>query len=329
MLVFVLFFLISLLPKIEKRCRKSCISSFFVAGLLLISENMPFLINFVWIIFVLMKEGRFIDGPERMVEAVRAFGVLPLFKCPVEGWSVQELTAEGCWFDEDDVLGPWDWKIDCVREGDIAYGKFVGGKAAFATVGWYRHLMNWRRSIPRFSMDGSVSPFCANASVTLPGKPSDISLKQISSVALDAVKTHGSLGSKDLRRICSSALGMQIRKSMMDSALAYLQMGTWVVVGDIQRVYRGAELRYSGWQLSSNTTPELLFGGEIGKNAVADSQEHKSAKSEIPFWAKRFLSEPDQTLMVECSPEESRGRIISHVLGLFPHADETAVCRLI
>ena len=94
-----------------------------------------------------------IDSPEAMVAAIRHFGILPFFRCGIPGWSVEECTAPGCWFFEDDaILGPWDWKIDAVREGDIAYGKFLGGKAAFATAAWYKELMNWRRSQPRWRM---------------------------------------------------------------------------------------------------------------------------------------------------------------------------------
>ena len=92
---------------------------------------------------------------QKMIEAVHRFGIIPFFKGAVSGWSIEELTAPGCWFDDGPdsvVLGPWDWKIDVVREGNIAYGKFLGGKAAFATVQWYKELMNWRRSLPRYRM---------------------------------------------------------------------------------------------------------------------------------------------------------------------------------
>ena len=80
------------------------------------------------------NSGRIIDCPARMSEVISRFGIVPFFKGAVPGWSVEEMTAPGCWFDEgpDSVeLGPWDWKIDVVREGGIAYGKFLGGKAAF------------------------------------------------------------------------------------------------------------------------------------------------------------------------------------------------------
>lgn len=38
-----------------------------------------------------------------------------------------------------------------------------------------------------------------------------------------------------------------------------LQYQARVVTGDIQRVYRGADLHYNGWQRSSFCAPEALF----------------------------------------------------------------------
>ena len=77
-----------------------------------------------------------INSAETMYRAVKEAGIIPFFENPVPGWSVEEKTDPSFWFDGDsDTLGPWDWKIECLHEGDIAYGKFLfGGKAAFATV---------------------------------------------------------------------------------------------------------------------------------------------------------------------------------------------------
>ena len=84
-------------------------------------------------------------SPESMLAAIREIGLLPFFQGPVAGFSVQEMTPPEHWFDTSDDLGPWDWKVDVVQSGEIAYGKFIrGGKAAFATVECYAHLMNWR-----------------------------------------------------------------------------------------------------------------------------------------------------------------------------------------
>jgi len=216
---------------------------------------------------------RSIDSPEAMIAAIRYFGILPFFRCGIPGWSVEELTAPGCWFSEDEAsfLGPWDWKIDAVREGDIAYGKFLGGKAAFATVTWYRELMNWRRSQPRWRM--------ALGERYKATTQSDKLMKILAPLALDAIRTAGGLEMKELRTICAQRiasaqlktisahyrpmLAPTVKKNVMDSVIQFLQMGTWTVIGDFERVYRGPELTYRGWQRASNTTPDELFAVPI------------------------------------------------------------------
>ncbi len=224
-----------------------------------------------------------VDSAARMSEVIRRFGIIPFFRGAVPGWSVEELTAPGCWFDEgpDSVeLGPWDWKIDVVREGDIAYGKFLGGKAAFATVRWYRELMNWRRSLPR----------C----VPKPGS--------VEAEVLEIIRAEGAVETGRLR----SMIG--VKKAVMDRIIQFLQAGTWVVTGDLIRVYRGPDLHYNGWQRALNTTPDALFAAPVDAGADA------------PFWVNRFAEEVPASagLSVPHSPSESRSLLISHILGFFP-----------
>lgn len=224
-----------------------------------------------------------IDCAARMSEEIRRFGIISFFRCSVPGWSVEELTAPGCWFGDgpDSVeLGPWDWKIDVVREGDIAYGKFLGGKAAFATVPWYRELMNWRRSLPR----------C----VPKPGS--------IEAQVLDIIRTEGAVETGRLR----SMVG--VKKAVMDRIIQFLQSGTWAVTGDLIRVYRGPDLHYNGWQRALNTTPDALFASPVDAGADA------------PFWVRRIGDDSPEPagLSVPRSPAESRSLLISHILEFFP-----------
>ena len=166
---------------------------------------------------------------ESMLDLIRHFGLIPFFTNPIPGFSIQEHTSREYWFTEDN-LGPWDWKIDCVQSGDVAYGKFLwGGKAAFATVEVYRELMNWRRSLPKY-------------------QPSAEQQK-----VLDLMAGQGSVSVADIRKL------LGIKKSAADSLLGRLQMQTRVITGDITRVYRGPDLQYSGWQRSSFCAPEDLF----------------------------------------------------------------------
>jgi hypothetical protein len=237
-----------------------------------------------------------------MIAAIRHFGVLPFFKCGVLGWSVEELTAPGYWIFEDDdaVLGPWDWKIDAVREGDIAYGKFLGGKAAFATVEWYRELMNWRRSQPRYRM--------AEGGRYRATTVHDKLMKRLAPVALAAIREAGALEARELRLICSAHEQAPVKKNVMDGIVQFLQMGTWTVIGDFERVYRGPDLHYAGWQRASNTTPDELF-------AVPDLPVATSTRKD--------------PLATNLTPAASREKLIAHILTFFPSADRRLLERMV
>ena len=166
---------------------------------------------------------------EGMLSLIKEYQLIPFFVNPIPGYSVEEHTPSDMWFTEDN-LGPWDWKIECVRSGDIAYGKFLfGGKAAFATVDVYREIMNWRRSLPKY-------------------KPTPDQQK-----VLDYLEEQGSITVPEVRRL------MGVTKSAADALLARIQMQSRIITGDITRVYRGMDLRYNGWQRSSFCTPEALF----------------------------------------------------------------------
>lgn len=174
-----------------------------------------------------------VSGPEGMLRLIRAYRLIPFFANAVPGYSVEEHTPPEAWLTEDN-LGPWDWKIECVRSGDIAYGKFLcGGKAAFATVDVFRELANWRRSLPKY-------------------KPAADQRK-----VLDYMKGQGSVSVPEVRRL------MGVGKAAADALLGKLQMQTRIVTGDIERIYRGPDLRYSGWQRSSFCDPEALFDDSL------------------------------------------------------------------
>ena len=273
-----------------------------------------------------MSDLRPINSPSKMSEVVRRFGIIPFFKGAVNGWSIEEMTAPGCWFDDgpDSVtLGPWDWKIDVVREGDIAYGKFLGGKAAFATVQWYRELMNWRRSLPRYRM-ALGEPYKAVSS-------SDKLLKCLSGPVLDIIRREGAVETSRLRSLCAEAvtpamlraldpryktlLTPSVKKNVMDSIVQFLQSGTWSVIGDFERVYRGPDLHYNGWQRASNTTPDELFSG------------YGSDGGEQPFWV-RAIEGGAAGVSVPRTPEQSRSLLISHVLEFFPSAPQKTLEKL-
>lgn len=171
-----------------------------------------------------------VTGPEQMIEAVRALGIVPFFSSRVPGWSIEALTPAECWIGQE-TLGPWDWKIDCVQAGDIAYGKFLdGGKAAFATGGWYRELMNWRRSQDKYKPSGMEKDACT------------------------FLCERGTCTTKELRAF------LGVKKAQSEQVIAHLAMDTLLVIGDIKRLYQGPNLEYKGWQTIYLCRPEEILG---------------------------------------------------------------------
>ena len=269
-----------------------------------------------------------IFSADSMVSAIRNYGIIPFFHGKIKAWSVEEITAPGYWFTSSEELGPWDWKIDAVREGDIAYGKFIGGKAAFATVEYYRHLMNWRRSLPEYRLClGENGP-----AATQSGKL----MKHLSPAALNVIRKQGECSMREIKDAVSEAvtpaflkifgenyvknISPTVRKSVVDTIVQYLEMGTWTIIGDFERVYKGPNLEYHGWQRSSHTTPDLLFGKEAEERASG------------PFWAKMFSDDKpgaQAPFLTDCTPEESLEFLIDRIEDVTSCRDRDAIRKII
>lgn len=259
-----------------------------------------------------MKQFTNIDSLESMIRAIQEIGIIPFSKNAVTGWSVQESTDPDFWFTSSDQLGPWDWKIEAVREG-IVYGKFIGGKSAFATVEAYRHLMNWRRSLPKYR-------------IAIGGASEQKNLEEriaahLSPTLLNCIHERESLESSEIRALLEDLVPQETRKKVggcmekylipnikrpaVDMLLQHLDMGTWTIVGDITRVYKGPNCEYKGWQKNSITTPELLFGSQ-------------SQPTDAPSWARHLEPCTDNDIPTDSTPEESREILISRIEALYP-----------
>lgn len=194
-----------------------------------------------------------ICSKEGMISAFRTIGMMPFTKCTVPGWSIQEMTGHEFWFMSSDELGPWDWRIYAIHDG-LVCGKFLSQKTAFATEEMYKHLMNWRRSLPRYQV--------ANGGKSQASTIDQRLHKFLSPTLLSAIRENESLESSELRQILEECIPMETRekiggyadrqlipkvnKQAVDFVKTYLDMGTWTVIGDITRVYRGPNCEYKG-----------------------------------------------------------------------------------
>ena len=82
---------------------------------------------------------------EELIELINEVGFLPLFKNEVDGFSVEENTADLYWWTGDEEQDPWEWRRLIAQSGQVAYGKFFGRKAGFISKAWFPHFANWRR----------------------------------------------------------------------------------------------------------------------------------------------------------------------------------------
>ena len=232
-----------------------------------------------------------VKSPETMIGTIRELGIVPFFVNSIQGYSIEERTFPEFWFTSEE-LGPWDWKIEAVRAGDIAYGKFLHGKSSFATSVWYRKLMDYRRAQPKYQPQG------------------------IDAEVLAAVRKAGSMSSRELRKIFG------VKKAAMDSIMTRLEMGTWLIIGDIERVYRGQDLRYSGWQLASVCPPEDFFGFD---KAPETPKEERFGFTKFSGF---FEDGGRETGSAESddSPYES---LMEHIRSIRPSASDKEIAKLL
>lgn len=98
-----------------------------------------------------------IISADSLADRVEELGILPFFRCGIDGFSVEELTPPRFWF-APDVDGPWEWRQQAIDR--FVYGKFLNRKAGFISREWFPALCNHRRDGLDFEEryeDGRVS----------------------------------------------------------------------------------------------------------------------------------------------------------------------------
>lgn len=176
---------------------------------------------------------------------VNEVGMIPLFRGPVPGFSVEEFTAEGYWF-SDEVEGPWNWRMELAASRDMAYARLFRGKYGFVSPEMYPHLANYRRD--GYDFDARV----------------DEGLVRDGERRLYALIEGG---------MC---LSMQLRQAFgrgFESALTGLQMRTYVTCSGFER-RRNRRGEPYGWEIARYETSEAVFGERCA--AEYDTEPEKS-----------------------------------------------------
>ena len=153
--------------------------------------------------------------------------------------------------------------------------------------------MNYRRSLDKYS-------------------PDDIQQKVMS-----YVNEHGAITIKEVR----SLLG--IKKNAADSIVTKLMMQTHLVTGAIQRVYRGPDLHYNGWQVSSFCKPDDLFGTSNEESSKEFDLSFSRTFKDFPF------SENEKHKESTHSPSESFDLLFHQIQSVAPEATDTQIRKIL
>ena len=219
---------------------------------------------------------REVRSPADIVTLTAELGFLPFFAGEIPGFSVEECCPPELWFSEE-ADGPWEWKGPAARSGQCVYGKFFGGKAGFISKEWFPDFANLRRD--GYDFDARYEDGLAAR------KDKEV---------YDTLTEHGTLLSKELKRLCNYRKG---GNRGFDTVITRLQMQTYVTIGDF--VYLQDKFgRTYGWGVAQYTTPEVQFGYDFVTSAYRKD------------------------------PAESKTDILTHLKSILPDADETQLLKL-
>jgi len=190
-----------------------------------------------------------------LVDAVERFGVVPLFRNSIPGFSVEEHVDPRAWFSAAED-GVWEWKGPVIRRAGCAYGKFFERKAAFVSRELFPELANYRRD--GYDFDARYDDGLASRA--------DLELFELldesAPVLSGTLKARGGYG-KDGRK-------------GFDASINRLQEQCYVLIDDF--VYQQDRFgRPYGWGVAEYSTPEKWLGAafteRVYRRAPAESRE--------------------------------------------------------
>ena len=195
-----------------------------------------------------------IGSMDDLISAIDKMGFVPFFANEIEGFSIEEHIADGCWYhDGDDGFWPaWEWKGPAIKKAKCAYGKFLRGKAMYVSSKWFPDFANFRRDGYDFDAryDDGLAPY------------SDKQLFEL----LDA---NAPVESKKLKKI--GEYGKNGHKGF-DTMITRLQKQCYVVTSDF--VYSTDKLGNTfGWGIAEYSTPEKLFGSRFTDKVYSRTPE--------------------------------------------------------
>ncbi|MBQ9198638.1 MAG: hypothetical protein IJ141_00470 [Lachnospiraceae bacterium] len=230
-----------------------------------------------------------IHSVEELIEYIDKVGFLPLFGNEIPGFSVEEHTWYMGWWSGNAEDDPWMWREELAKSRKVAYGKFFDKKAGFISLKWLPYFANYRRN--GYDFDALYEDGYAERRCK---KIMDLFVK-------DDIEDEDEMWKDDL--ILSTELkkmagfGKNGEKNFT-GVLTDLQMKLYLVMVDFRRRLNKKGEEY-GMPVSILLPPEVVWGYKH----IASAYKEK--------------------------PEQSKERIIKHIIELYPDAKEKDINKII
>jgi len=200
-----------------------------------------------------------IGSMEELIELIDEVGFVPFFANEIEGFSIEEHIAPGCWYDDADegFWSAWEWKGPVIRKMKCAYGKFLRNKAMYISPRWFPDFANFRRDGYDFDAryDDGLASF------------HDKELYEL----LDA---KAPVMSKELRQ--AAGYGRNGKKGF-DTMITRLQKQCYVITSDFRYATDKLGNAY-GWGIAEYSTPEKFMGKKFTNTVYKRSPEESYAR---------------------------------------------------
>ncbi|MBR3635894.1 MAG: hypothetical protein IKN47_06825 [Lachnospiraceae bacterium] len=217
-----------------------------------------------------------IDSITGLMDVIDELGFVPFFKNEVEGFSIEEHIAPGCWYnDGDNGFWPaWEWKGPVISQMKCAYGKFLKNKAMYISPKWFPDFANFRRD--GYDFDARFDDGLAS-----------IRDKEL----FELLDANAPVMSKQLKLL--GHYGKNGRKGF-DTMITRLEKQCYVLISDFIYSTDRYGNRY-GWGVAQYSTPERFLGKKFCDSVYKRSPEESYEK--IVTHLKKILPDADKALI--------------------------------
>ena len=190
-----------------------------------------------------------IKTPEALLEYINKAGFLPLFRNSAPGFSVEEHVSADNWW-TGNASDPWEWRMSLAASGEVAYGRFYGGKAGFVSKQWLPRFVNMRRD--GYDFDSKADEGLANRRQMLIMKQFD---------------TRPALPTYELKQLAGFGKGGE---KNFEGTLHALEHGCYLVISEFTHKINKKGEPY-GWSIAVMSPPENVFGYDYVRSAYSES----------------------------------------------------------